>query len=119
MVTGVNETDLSDSAFWILTALATGRNHGYALIRTVEDLSAGVTKLKATTLYSVLDRLSESGLINSDGDEIVGGRVRRHFVMTAAGEERLAVVAEHLEAKARSARVQIAARSALAHGATS
>jgi len=36
----MKQTDLGEPAFWILTVLATGRNHGYAAIRASEEGTA-------------------------------------------------------------------------------
>ena len=56
----------------MLTALADMPRHGYAVIREVERLSDGQTKLRAGTLYAALDRLARDGLIRMAGEEIVG-----------------------------------------------
>ena len=80
---------LGDSAFWILTALAPGRLHGYAVLLSVAEMSADSVQLKPTTLYAVLDRLERDGLVLPDGDEVVSGRMRRYFALTDAGEARL------------------------------
>jgi PadR family transcriptional regulator PadR len=112
----VKETELNEPAFWILTTLSTGRNHGYAIIRASEELSQGRVRLKATTLYSVLDRLVHDGCLQSAGDEVVDGRLRRYFALTDSGEQRLRVEIDRLEANALAARQQISARASVAIG---
>ena len=69
----------------MLTALADMPRHGYAVIREVERLSDGQTKLRAGTLYAALDRLARDGLIRMAGEEIVGSRLRRYYELTASG----------------------------------
>jgi DNA-binding PadR family transcriptional regulator len=55
--------DLSQRAVLVLTSLAGGPKHGYALINDIEQF-AGV-KLGPGTLYGVLARLEDSGLIKA------------------------------------------------------
>ena len=83
-------TMLQEPSYWILTALAGGRRHGYAILTEVEDLSDRRVSLKVTTLYAALDRLEREGLIANDGEETVGGRRRRYVVLTEQGASRLA-----------------------------
>ena len=101
---GVVSSGLGDSAFWILTALATGRQHGYAIVRAASEASHGSVQLKATTLYSVLERLEAEGLIEQDGEEVVDGRTRRHFRLTEQGARRLQAETDVLQAKVAAAR---------------
>ena len=107
---------LGDSAFWILTVLAGERRHGYAIVREVEEASDGAMRLKATTLYSVLDRLAADGLVASDGDEVVEGRTRRYFRLTSTGASRLQQETELLDAKANAARTVLARLRPAAEG---
>jgi len=46
-----------------LLALANGEQHGYSILREVEQRSAGTVVLHPGTLYRALARLLESGLI--------------------------------------------------------
>ncbi len=110
---------MREPAFWILTSLTQGRQHGYAIIRKAAVLSGGSVTLAVTTLYSSLERLEEEGLVRSDGDEVVEGRLRRYYVLTPAGDERLALEADRLEAKARTVRSQLSKRSVAAIGGAS
>ena len=68
-----------DASVLILTSLAGGAKHGYALIQDVKDF-AGV-QLGPGTLYGALDRLERLGLI-----EALPAEDRRHpYRMTPAG----------------------------------
>lgn len=98
---------LGDSAFWILTALASGRRHGYAIVQEVAARSDGAVRLKATTLYTVLERLAREQLVETDGDEVVAGRTRRYFRLTTPGAARLQQETDLLEARVRTARAQL------------
>ena len=91
---------MSETAFWILTALAAGRRHGYAVLRDVEGLSGGRVKLRVTTLYASLDRLQRDGRIRSAGAEVVDGRARRYYEILDLGRDELTAEADRLAARA-------------------
>lgn len=106
---------LTPVSFWILTAIADERRHGYDIIREAADVSGGAIALKITTLYAALERLEREGFIRSDGDEIVNGRARRYFRATDDGTRALLAEVAELERMARAARVRLARpRAALA-----
>ena len=63
----------------ILTSLASGTKHGYALTKDIEAF-AGVT-LGPGTLYGAISRLEERGLIEPTG----GDARRRPYRITASG----------------------------------
>jgi len=92
-------------ATWILSSLAAGPKHGYALITDIEQF-AGVA-LQPGTLYGALTRLVEGGLIEPIEEE---GR-RRPYRLTAEGA---AALKEHLSAQYRIAELGL---SRLAAGA--
>ena len=76
---------LTDNAYLLLTALAEGQNHGYALARRVGEITSGEVAIGAGTLYSNLDRLLAEGLIVEAGEEIVDGRARRNYRISQSG----------------------------------
>lgn len=102
-------TRMQEPTYWILTALAGGRRHGYALLGEVDALSDGRVRVKVTTLYAALDRLQREGLVVTDGEEIVDGRRRRYFVLTATGAAALFEEAHRLRVAARSAAARLRA----------
>ncbi|MEZ0163293.1 helix-turn-helix transcriptional regulator [Kineococcus sp. LSe6-4] len=87
---------LSESAFWVLTALAREPLHGYAILRSVEDLSDGGPMLRVTTLYATLERLQQDGLVRVVAEGVVDGRARRTYDITDGGRRALAGEAERL-----------------------
>jgi len=99
----MNEQPLREPAFLVLTALAGGSMHGYALVEDVLRLSDGQVRLHTGTLYGVLDRLREAGLIVVDREEIVDSRLRRYYALTDAGIARLAAEAERMRRNASAA----------------
>ena len=81
---------MHEPTFLILTSLAEGRKHGYALINDAAELSDGRVTLKVGTLYAALDRLAREGLIAAAGEEVAGGRLRRYYELTGEGQQQLA-----------------------------
>ena len=105
--------DMREPTFLILTALAGGKKHGYALIGEAEELSAGRVKLKVGSLYASLERLQQEGRVSAAGEEVVGGRLRRYYELTDLGAAALAEEVSRLEHNVSKAKKQLAAR----HGA--
>lgn len=110
-------SEMREPTFWVLTALASGRNHGYALIQETKELSSGRVDLKVPTLYAALDRLRQQDLVAADGDEITDGRLRRYFRLTDSGASRLAEEVDRLEANARAAKGRLRLRPTTANRA--
>jgi PadR family transcriptional regulator PadR len=94
---------MQEATFLILTALAGGSQHGYGIIRDVEQISDGRVRLRAGTLYTALDRLRRDRLIEVHREEIVDNRLRRYYRLTPPGKRRLAEEAARLQANAASA----------------
>lgn len=83
-----------DASLLILTSLAEGPKHGWALIQDITAY-AGIT-LGAGTLYTALYRLESRGLVEALPEE----DRRRPFRITAAGET---VLRDHLASLERVA----------------
>jgi DNA-binding PadR family transcriptional regulator len=105
---------MREPTYLVLTALAAGRRHGYALIQDVKRLSDGKVVLRAGTLYAVLDRLLADGLVAPAGEEVVGGRLRRYYALSDAGATELRATAERLAAVSKVALGRVQARLGLA-----
>jgi PadR family transcriptional regulator, regulatory protein PadR len=82
--------EIREPTFMVLAALADERRHGYGVIQEIERLSNGKTRLRAGTLYATLDRLTHDGLVSVAGEEVVDGRMRRYYQLTAQGVDTLA-----------------------------
>ncbi len=85
-----------DASLLVLTSLTGGPKHGYALTKDIEEMS-GIS-LGPGTLYGVLVRLEEEGMIQS----LPSSDRRRPYRLTAHGA---AVLRERLEIAAKVARV--------------
>ena len=94
---------MQEATFLILTALASGSQHGYGIISEVEAISDGRVRLRAGTLYSALDRLRVDGLVRVDREEIVESRLRRYYRLTPQGKKQLAAEAARLQTDAATA----------------
>ena len=85
----MTDPSLREPTFLILTALAAGAQHGYGIMTDVFQISGGQVRLRAGTLYAVLNRLAIEGLAEVDREEIVDGRLRRYYRLTPEGGQRL------------------------------
>jgi DNA-binding PadR family transcriptional regulator len=94
---------MQEATFLILTALAAGSQHGYGILTDVHEISGGLVRLRAGTLYTALDRLRADGLVGVDREEIVEGRLRRYYRLTPAGSDLLASEATRMQANALAA----------------
>ena len=72
---------MRESTFYVLLSL-TEPNYGYSISQEVMDLTQGEVRLSPGTLYGILGRLQEDGLIQQDHEV---GR-RRLYVLTELGE---------------------------------
>jgi PadR family transcriptional regulator, regulatory protein PadR len=77
----------------LLSVLSRGPGHGYEVITRLRDRSDGAFELPEGTVYPALHRLEEAGLLASTWD-VVSGRRRRIYQLTAAGEAALAAEAK-------------------------
>ncbi len=73
----------------LLAALQDGPRHGYAVIEALRASSAGRLDLPTGTIYPALRRLEAAGLITGSWS-VVGGRQRREYQLTKAGDQALA-----------------------------
>jgi DNA-binding PadR family transcriptional regulator len=98
---------MTETAYFVLTALVQEPRHGYGIVADVEALSGGRVELKIGSLYGALDRLVSDGLVELDREEAWQGRLRRYYRLTSAGRQALAAEAERLAANARLARARL------------
>ncbi len=98
----------NDPPTLILTSLASGEKHGYALLLDIEDF-AGI-RLGPGTLYGAIGRLEERGLIEAVG---ASGR-RRPYRLSAAGAEALAATLADLRTLVDEGTARLSARVRLA-----
>ncbi len=99
---------LTPLAFQVLLALVGGDLHGYAVIQEVNERTDGLLRLRTGTLYTLLQRLVEEGLVepgrsrpSRDPDD---DPRRRYYHVTKLGREVVAAEARRLEQALTEAR---------------
>lgn len=102
----------NDPPILILTSLAAGEKHGYALLQDIEEF-AGV-RLGPGTLYGAIGRLEERGLIEPVG---ASGR-RRPYRLSAAGAAVLQAALDELRAIVEEGSARLARRPVTGVSAT-
>jgi DNA-binding PadR family transcriptional regulator len=98
----------SEPAFLILTSLASGEKHGYALAKDVEAFST--VTLGPGTLYGAITRLEERGLI----EPVPSDDRRQPYQLTASGRTALASAVRDMRALADEGATRLRLR-VLAH----
>jgi PadR family transcriptional regulator PadR len=73
----------------VLAALSAGPAHGYAVIEEIRRRSGQAFELPEGTVYPVLHRLEEGGLLSSRWTTAESGRRRRVYALTKRGERAL------------------------------
>jgi DNA-binding PadR family transcriptional regulator len=102
---------LTAAMFNVMLALADGEKHGYAILKEVEDHTAGEVQLSTGTLYGIVKRLLAEGLIaevrRRPAIEHEDQR-RRYYRLTESGRQVAVAEAERMEkliARARGKRL--------------
>jgi DNA-binding PadR family transcriptional regulator len=108
-------TSLTPAEFQVLVALADGEKHGYAIGKEVASRTDGQVQLRAATLYTVIKRLLEQGLLDESmarPDREADDERRRYYRLTPRGRKAAEAEALRLEATARQARAKLRLRKA-------
>jgi DNA-binding PadR family transcriptional regulator len=96
------EGKLGDPALLILTSLAEGAKHGYAMVDDIEHFSG--SRLGPGTLYGALVRLEERGLIEA----VESADRRRPYRLTVRGSQALAREIEAIDRVVQLVKVRLA-----------
>jgi len=94
---------LQEPSFLILTALARGPLHGYAILKDIEATSGGATRLGVGTLYGALERLADQYLVEVAAEEVVDSRLRRSYRLTDDGAAVLTAEAKQRQQQSAAA----------------
>lgn len=71
----------------VLSCLVDGESYGYEIAKTLDE--AGLGQIRGGTLYPVLNRLEEAGLVEAEFRAAERGPGRRYYRPTAAGRAAL------------------------------
>ena len=100
---------LPTAQFHILTALATGDKHGYAIMQEVELFTDGAVTMGPGTLYGAVKQMLGSGLIQESDerpDPELDDQRRRYYRMTNLGGRVLDAEVGRLEHLVLTAKVR-------------
>ena len=98
---------LSPPVFHVLIALADGEKHGYAILKEVEERTGGRVRLSSGTLYAMIKRLLNDGLIEEiDARPAEDDERRRYYALTVFGRKAAAADAQRMEDMLAGARTK-------------
>jgi len=102
---------LSEPVLWILVSLSRQPQHGYSLMKDVESLSDGRTRLGTGTLYGAIRRLIDEELIEAI-EHADSSRDKQTYRLTRSGRARLQVELERVHRFVRAAALHVRGREA-------
>lgn len=73
----------------VLKTLALEPMHGYGISVRIEQMSKGVFRLNAGSLFLAIQRLERDGLIDDEWKPTENNRRARYYTLTAKGRKRL------------------------------
>jgi len=98
---------LTPPVFHVLIALADGEKHGYAILKEVEERTGSRVQLSTGTLYAIIKRLLNDGLIQEiDERPDQDDERRRYYALTAFGKKVAAAEAQRMEEMLEGARMK-------------
>lgn len=100
---------MSPLDFHVLLVLANEDLYGYAVMKRVDEQSAGAVRVEIGTLYRVLSRLMDAGLVAdadppADAPASHRGLPRKYYAITERGAQAVREEARRLERVVRLAR---------------
>lgn len=93
----VSEYQLTDSSYYILLSLL-NPNHGYGIMKYVEEITEGEFIIGPATLYTTLKKMQKNELINLQGE---GEERKKIYELTNLGRE---VIYEEVQRRIRMAK---------------
>ena len=100
---------LTPGMFQVLIALADGEKHGYAIIKEVARRTAGEVALSAGTLYTIVRRFVQEGVIAESAerpDPALDDERRRYYRLTDFGRKVARAEAARMETALGMARAK-------------
>ncbi|HUL53459.1 MAG TPA: PadR family transcriptional regulator [Opitutaceae bacterium] len=81
----------------ILKTLALEPMHGYGVAVRIEQISGGVFRVNAGSLFVAFQRLQRAGLIKSEWKATENSRRAKYYLLTGRGRQRLGTETEAWE----------------------
>ena len=75
----------------ILKTLSLQPMHGFGIARRVEQISQGVFKVNAGSLFTALERMERAGLLDSKWRQTENSRRAKYYTLTRAGRKQLEI----------------------------
>src|SRR5215813_2651858 len=98
---------LTPPVFHVLLAMADSDMHGYAILKEVEERTTGRVMLSTGTLYAIIKRLLNDGLIEEiDERPDQDDERRRYYVLTGFGRKVAAAEAQRMAEMLEAARTK-------------
>jgi len=102
---------LTEPTFYILLSLVSGKKHGYAILKDVNNLTSGRVNLSTSTLYTAISRLLDQRLIErlpDDTESNAGpGLPRKAYVLTKLGRRVLEAETHRMQNLISAARLRL------------
>jgi PadR family transcriptional regulator PadR len=76
-------------SFWLLLLLAQRKAYPYEIKGAISDLSQNTINADENSIYRALNRLAQSGIVDSEVQASQTGPSRRYFFLTELGKELL------------------------------
>jgi DNA-binding PadR family transcriptional regulator len=98
---------LNRNAMLVLLAIGPEERHGYAIMRAVEQLTDGRTRLGPGAVYTTIKSLLADGLIEESDDRpdpSVDDQRRRYYRLTSVGRSTVAAEVRRLDKLVQAAR---------------
>ena len=73
----------------ILTVVASGPQHGYAIAQRLQQISRDVIQVRQGSLYPALHRLDNRGLLSTEWRQSETGRDAKYYSLTTKGRAEL------------------------------
>ena len=97
---------LKPADFHILMVLTEGARHGYGMMQRVAEQSSGRVQLEVGSLYRLIARMTEGGLIVECKTPRGGSERRRYYRISELGTRVVAAEAARLNKLAQAARAK-------------
>src|SRR5262245_65744276 len=100
---------LTPALFQVLLALSDSDKHGYAILKEVEVQTAGEVSMSTGTLYGIIKRLLNEGMIVESRQRPAAAEDdarRRYYRLTAWGRQVATAEAERMEKVLMAARIK-------------